>query len=385
MLTSKLMGAGGLVGGAAAAEAYWIALLGGTGLDYFYGVAVDSADNIICVGWTRSDGAGGYDGLIAKYNSSGTLQWDRTLGGGNSDYFYDVTVDSSDNIICAGITASYDGLIAKYNSSGTLQWDRTLGSSNIDYFYGVAVDSSDNIICVGSTRSDGAGSYDGLIAKYNSSGTLQWDRTLGDWGTEFFYGVAVDSSDNIICVGQTNSDGAGDYDGLIAKYNSSGTLQWDRTLGGGDTEYFQAIAVDSADNYVCAGHTRSDGAGVEDGLIAKYNSSGTLQWDRTLGGGNSDYFYGVTVDSSDNIICAGITSSDGAGEYDAMTFRIISDGTLTGTHGVFGYTEAVLTDAEAVLTDAEAVLTDAVAVLTDAEAVLTDAEAVLTAELIEVS
>ena len=437
MLTSKLMGAGGLVGGAAAAEAYWIALLGGTGLDYFYGVAVDSADNIICVGWTRSDGAGGYDGLIAKYNSSGTLQWDRTLGGGNSDYFYDVTVDSSDNIICAGITASYDGLIAKYNSSGTLQWDRTLGSSNIDYFYGVAVDSSDNIICVGYTNSDGAGGYDGLIAKYNSSGTLQWDRTLGayysdyfygvavdssdniicvgytnsdgaggydgliakynssgtlqwdrtlgDWGTEFFYGVAVDSSDNIICVGQTNSDGAGDYDGLIAKYNSSGTLQWDRTLGGGDTEYFQAIAVDSADNYVCAGHTRSDGAGVEDGLIAKYNSSGTLQWDRTLGGGNSDYFYGVTVDSSDNIICAGITSSDGAGEYDAMTFRIISDGTLTGTHGVFGYTEAVLTDAEAVLTDAEAVLTDAVAVLTDAEAVLTDAEAVLTAELIEVS
>ena len=286
MLTKKLMGAGGLVGGAAAAEAYWIALLGGTDYDLFYAVTVDSSDNIICAGYTGSDGAGGGDALIAKYNSSGTLQWDRTLGG---------------------------------------------------------------------------------------------------TGTDSFYGVAVDGSDNIICVGYTASDGAGGNDGFIAKYNSSGTLQWDRTLGGTSTEQFEGVTVDSSGNYICAGFIASDGAGVNDGFIAKYNSSGTLQWDRTLGGTSTDIFYGVAVDSSDNIICAGFTTSDGAGLYDAITFRIISDGTLTGTHGVFVYEDAVLTDAAAVLTDAEAVLTDAEAVLTDAEAVLTDAEAVLTAELIEVS
>ena len=440
MLTKKLMGAGGA--GGAAAEEYWIALLGGTGVEIFEGVTVDGAGDIICVGRTSSDGAGSYDGLIAKYNSSGTLQWDRTLGGTGYEAFFDVAVDGSDNIICVGQTTSDgagsadaliakynssgtlqwdrtlggtgaelfwgvrvdgsdniicagrinsdgagsdDGFIAKYNSSGTLQWDRTLGGTNYEYFYGVTVDSSDNYICAGTTTSDGAGGSDGFIAKYNSSGTLQWDRTLGGSGLDNFWVVAVDSADNIICVGQTRSDGAGAVDCLIAKYNSSGTLQWDRTLGGTGSEAFYGIAVDSSDNIICAGYTNSDGAGGGDGLIAKYNSSGTLQWDRTLGGTSGDEFLGATVDGSDNIICVGYTQSDGAGSLDAMTFRIISDGTLTGTYGAFVYEDAVLTDAEAVLTDAEAVLTDAAAVLTDAAAVLTDAEAVLTAVLIEVS
>ena len=436
MLTKKLMGAGGLVGGGAAAEAYWIALLGGAGYDIFFGVAVDSSDNIICVGWTGSDGAGSSDGLIAKYNSSGTLQWDRTLGGTGADVFYGVTVDSSDNIICAGYTTSdgagsNDCFIAKYNSSGTLQWDRTLGGTGFDRFEAVTVDSSDNYICVGYTNSDGAGNYDALIAKYNSSGTLQWDRTLGGTGSDYFDSVTVDSSDNIICAGMCISGSAGSFDGFIAKYNSSGTLQWDRRLGGGSLDYFYGVAVDSSDNIICAGKTQSDGAGNNDALIAKYNSSGTLQWDRTLGGTGTEYFNAIAVDSSDNYICAGGTQSDcfiakynssgtlqwdrtlgtsgqdyfesvtvdssdniicaglNTANYDAITFRIISDGTLTGTHGSyyggFVYAAAGMTDAGAVLTDAKAFLTDAEAVLTDAEAVLTDAEAVLTAELIEVS
>ena len=435
-----------VIANAPAAEAYWIALLGGGGYDIFYGVAVDSSDNIICVGWTGSDGAGSQDGLIAKYNSAGTLQWDRTLGGVTADYFYGVAVDGSDNIICVGNTTRpspsfrTDGLIAKYNSSGTLQWDRKLGGTDNEIFYGVAVDSADNIVCVGRAASDGAGNDDAFIAKYNSSGTLQWDRTLGGTQDDYFYGVAVDSADNIICVGQNqdnpiteqnaaliakyNSSGTLQWDrtlgisadtvevfwgvavdsndnivcaghahdddteqnaALIAKYNSSGTLQWDRTLGGTGTDYFHAVAVDGSDNIICAGKTQSDGAGGDDAFIAKYNSSGTLQWDRTLGGTGTDYFHAVAVDGSDNIVCAGYTASDGAGHFDAITFRIISDGTLTGTHGVFVYEDAVLTDTAVSMTDTAVSLTDAEAVLTDAAAVLTDAEAVLTAELIEVS
>ena len=59
----------------------WIALLGGTDIDSGRGVAVDSSDNIIVVGYNRLDGAGSLDALVAKYNSSGTLQWSKTLGG----------------------------------------------------------------------------------------------------------------------------------------------------------------------------------------------------------------------------------------------------------------------------------------------------------------
>ena len=355
----------------------WERLLGGTGSDQSQGVAIDSLDNIIVVANTNSDGAGGFDFLIAKYNSSGVLQWDRTLGGTGLEICNGVAVDSLDNIIGTGYTnsdgaGSYDLLVVKYSSSGVLQWDRTLGGTGDDFGYGVATDSLDNIILSGSTASDGAGGNDLLLAKYNSSGVLQWDRTLGGASSEGGNAVAVDSLDNIIVTGSTSSGGAGGADLLIAKYNSSGVLQWDRTLGGAGTEQGQGVAIDSLDNIIVTGPTGSDGAGGNDLLLAKYDPSGVLQWDRTLGGTGQDSGKKVAVDSLDNIIVTGQTTSDSAGGDDIFLAKLPSDGSLEGTYGPFTYADAVLTDAEAVLTDAEAVLTDAAAVLTDAVAVLTE-------------
>jgi len=369
----------------------WIALLGGTVTDIGTAVAIDSADNIIVTGRTNSDGAGGNDVLIAKYNSAGALQWDRTLGGTGTDAGNAVAIDSADNIIVVGYTNSdgagdLDLLIAKYNSAGALQWDRTLGGTGGDIGYAVAIDSADNIIVVGYTASSGPLSgIDFLIAKYNSAGSLQWDRRLGGTGTDIGTAVAIDSDDNIIVVGYTNSDGAGGNDVLIAKYNSAGALQWDRTLGGTGTDRGYAVAIDSADNIIVTGQTNSDGAGGYDFLIAKYNSAGSLQWDRTLGGTGTDAGTAVAIDSANNIIVTGRTTSDGAGVNDFLIAKLPPNGSRTGTYGSFTYEAAVLTDAPAVLTDALAVLTDAPAVLTDVVAVLTDAPAVLTEELIDIT
>ena len=133
------------------------------------------------------------------------------------------------------------------------------------------------------------------------------------------------------------------------------------------------------------GRTDSDGAGSADVLIAKYNSAGALQWGRTLGATGGEIGNAVAIDSADNIIVVGWTSSDGAGGDDVLIAKLPPDGSGTGTYGSFTYEAAVLTDAPAVLTDALAVLTDAPAVLTDAVAVLTDAPAVLTEELIDIT
>jgi len=368
----------------------WDRTLGGTGVDVGFGVAIDSADNIIVVGQTNSDGAGNEDVLIAKYNSAGALQWGQTLGGTKTDIGSAVAIDSADNIIVMGQTASdgagrLDLLIAKYNSAGALQWGRTLGGTGVDVGFGVAIDSANNIIVVGYTGSDGAGGTDVLIAKYNSAGALQWDRTLGGTGSDSVFAVAIDSADNIIVVGYTNSDGAGGEDVLIAKYDSAGVLQWGRTLGGTGTDQGFGVAIDSADNIIVVGYTGSDGAGGNDVLIAKYNSAGALQWDRTLGGTGDDRGRAVAIDSADNIIVVGYTYSDGAGGTDVLIAKLPPNGSRTGTYGSFTYEAAVLTDAPAVLTDALAVLSAVPAVLTAAVAVLTDAPAVLTEELIDIT
>ena len=66
---------------------------------------------------------------------------------------------------------------------------------------------------------------------------------------------------------------AGRDKALLAKFSSSGTVQWQKTLGGSydDDGYSVAVAPDGS-IYVC-GNTASAGAGVDDFLLAKITDS----------------------------------------------------------------------------------------------------------------
>jgi hypothetical protein len=72
---------------------------GGGREDSLSGIAVDSSGNIYCAGYTKSFGAGGYDALLLKYDSSGALQWARTWGGTNDDHLHAVVLDSDGNMM----------------------------------------------------------------------------------------------------------------------------------------------------------------------------------------------------------------------------------------------------------------------------------------------
>ena len=379
----------------------WIVTLGDSSPEYGESIAVDSSGNVYISGQTRP--VGDYDCFVAKYNSSGTLQWQRSLGGNSSDYGYSVAVDSSGNVYVTGITfsqgqGSADILIAKFNSSGTVQWKRLLGSSNADYGNGIAVDSSgnsyitgyaasatygqDDIITAkydtngniqwqrilggtgndggtaiavdssgnsyitGYTNGSGAGNYDMLLVKYNSSGTIQWQKTVGASNTDWGEGIALDSSGNIYLAGYTNAtSGAGSYDFVVSKLNSSGTVQWSRTLGGSSLDYGRAIAVDSSGNVYITGETASTGTGMYEGLIAKYNSSGVLQWQRILYGSQNEFLKGVGVDNSGNFYVGGRTASSGEGDQEFIIAKLPDDGSGTGTYGDFTYASSSMTDA----------------------------------------
>lgn len=295
-----------VAGAAGGGPAYWISEVQ---YGVYYNVAVDSSDNIIAVGWDRYN-----DFLVVKYNKFGTQQWATLLDGSGNDRAWDVAVDSSDNIIVVGQTSSdgaggTDCLVAKFNSSGVLQWDRTFGGTSTEYYRGVTIDGGDNIIATGITLSDGSGDYDCLTVKYEADGTLVWRRTLGGSSREFGENVCVDSLNNVYVAGRCDSDGAGGRDLFVAKYNSSGTLQWARTLGGTGNDQAQDITIDSSGDLVITGIQRD----VNDNYlwVVKYNTSGTFQWDKRLGASSSpnEQGYGLTTDSSDNIYAVGKTAS----------------------------------------------------------------------------
>ena len=243
---------------------------------------------------------------------------------------------------------SSDLLLMKYNSSGTRQWTKLLGiSSKYTYGYGLDVDSSGNIYATGSTdgnldNNTNAGSEDVFLTKYNTSGTKQWTKLFGSSSSEVGNKVALDGTGYVYITGYTEGilDGgsvSGDRDVFIAKYNTSGTQQWIKQLGDTNSEG-EDIVADSSGNVYVTGYTYGDfdgnkNLGNKDIIIVKYNSSGTKQWTKQYGTSAYDEGKGITLDSSGYLYITGHTSgglygNTNAGSYDIFLMKLDSSGTI---------------------------------------------------------
>ena len=424
-------------------DASWIVTFGGTGTDFAAGLDVDSSGNAYIVG-TRGNvgGSEGEEWFIAKYNSGGVIQWQRTLGGSNNDEAFGVAVDSSGNVYVCGRDSSSSGTytwntLVKYNSSGSLQWQKRLGNSWVDYGYALAIDSSGNVYSVGRQTNTTTGRFEAWVQKYDSDGNLDWQRKIaGSSGVSGFWGVAFDSNDNLYACGSTNSSGAGGSDIFLVKYNSSGGIQWQRTLGGSGTDTGADVAVDSSDNVYITGYTRSSlpsGTGSAAFFVAKYDTDGNDDWKRIIGSSAFDQSHGVSTDSSGNVYItgeiydgstswtAGIVKYDSSGtlqwqrglsngtthatkgkkikvmgdsfyisgsddknpsgtnyEPNALLAKFPTDGSLTGTYGSFTYAASSHTNGNGSLTSSNSSLNESASSATQSNAALTGANSSLT-------
>ena len=197
--------------------------------------------------------------------------------------------------------------------------------------------------------------------KYDSSGTLQWQKKLSRSGDVIFYALTVDSSNNVYGVGSVNFSGA---EFLIVKFDSSGNVLWQRRLGNTSFQtYAYSVTTDSSNNvYVAGSSTAFRSTEV---IIAKYDSSGTLQWQRRLGfSATPEAAYGIAIDSYGRVCVTGPSeaSNSGGGNNDIFTAVLPADGSLTGFINVgsfsASYEESTLTDQSLTLTETTTTLTN---------------------------
>ena len=317
--------------------------------DSAYGIAVDSSGNVYVCGQGLT-AANVNVQIVSKWNNTGTIQWQRTLNSAGAyktqtDTSYGIYVDSSANVYVCGQGADGSGnailSISKWDTSGTLQFQKKLVASSASVSgRGITLDSSGNIYVCGVYIGDV------FISKWDSTGTLQWQKYIVNAGGVAGAGglsIALDSSNNVYVAGY-GQNAAGNVVQFIVKYNNSGTFQWQRTLtptNSSPSAEANGIYVDSANYvYVCGSGTNASAANVQS--ISKWDSSGTIQWQRTLAASTpNDQALNIFVDTLGSMYVVGLLQLNiGIGAISIA--KLPTDGSRTGTYSnsAFGFTYA---------------------------------------------
>jgi hypothetical protein len=335
-----------------------LATYGGVSTDSFFGACNDSEGNLYVVGWTASEGTGYYEALIVKFDSSLNILARKIYGGsGGDDKFNNVNIDANDNIYAVGQTTS-EGValtscfVIKFNSSLNKLAGKVYGGSSNEYFLGVDTDSLGNVYAVGYTASEGSGS-DVVVIKFDSSLNKLAGKRYGGAQAEYAYGIALDSADNVYIAGYTITLGTSGS-ALIVKLDSSLALVLSKYYGGASGDIFNDIAIDSSDNIYVVGNTNSEGVGSStypNSLIVKFDTSLNIVARKYYGGSLADQFKQVKIAPNGNVIAVGFTTSVGlSGPYDG--FMTIFDGSLNvvsskvygGTSSEYSYLVSIAND-----------------------------------------
>ena len=294
--------------------------------------------------------------IIMKFDRMGNILWIRELSKDGlpndpstgftwrrDDIFYDLCLNPlTHEIYVAGSTTSMeqdgynwasprsnDCLVAKYNSSGTLQWQKFYGRDyyewgsgggswwyySEDNFQHCASLSDGRFAAAGGTANNGGpgvGSINNnvMLTVWNSDGTVSWTKWISiagsqnnnssNVGTTYTEGIDVDGNNNVYILVAT-----GGTDCHLIKFNSSGTVQWKKTWSS-NIGFVGCIAVTKNGDIFIGARTGSYGSYVPG--IMKLNSSGTVQWTKTYTGasiGNNHMF----VDQEENVWLRGTSDS----------------------------------------------------------------------------
>ncbi len=366
--------------------------------------------------WTLTRSGDDVNLFVAKYNKNGILQWTSkaatttnqfTIGFGiacndtdvyitgvfraTTDFFNGESGDPVTPAWSMTSIGSSDSFIAKYDLNGTLQWTTKIGSSSIDngrgivvtnssvYFTGIYVDDFDiynatnddpTTIIATITNSNPGSAINSLVVKYNTNGELQWvNKITGDFA--FNTTIALDTEENVYVIGQISDSNAtlydsktgtpgvtppGDWDpdvsrwdivygvseiAYLAKYNSSGILQWTAKADNveANSNAFTSVSTDSNNNvFVTLNFRLKQSTTLYDGKegdpdvsrwninstealgtasILKYSSDGILQWS-TLLDGTDVALDNCVIDNNDNILACGLYFKD-ANIYEVNT------------------------------------------------------------------
>jgi Beta-propeller repeat/Abnormal spindle-like microcephaly-assoc'd, ASPM-SPD-2-Hydin/HYDIN/CFA65/VesB-like, Ig-like domain len=258
-------------------------------------------------------GGGLYDAFVAKFDTiksgAASLVYSTLLGGSGDDEAWGVAIDSAGNVYVAGSTGSTnfptqnpyqasnhggnDVFVSEINPTETaLVFSTYFGGSGDESTRGIVVDSTGIYVAGSTTSTDfptlnpvqatNHGLSDMTLAKFDPTGSsLIYSTYYGGSSNEYCLALAVDANGraylggmtattNLSLVSPTQSTyGGSNFDGLVVAFDASGSqVLFSTYFGGNAFDEIQGIAVDTpGNNFYIAGETYSNNLRVTSGVV----------------------------------------------------------------------------------------------------------------------
>jgi hypothetical protein len=329
--------------------------------DYAYDIKQTNDGGFIFTGYVLSrfgdvsESHGQQEFWVVKTDSDGVIEWERTFGGSSYERAYSIQQTSDNGYIVAGVTASVDGDITEYfgyediwvlklDSTGNLEWQKSYGDDDNELIWEILQTTDGGYVMAGNSWINNSHS-DFIVKKIDPNGNLEWQNIFGydnNGSEDKAHSIKQTSDGGYIVAGYTivleNQLNTSDY--WIVKLNSLGVIEWDSRLGGTNVDDAWNVQQTTDGGYIITGYSYSNDGdvtgnhGMEDIWVVKLNTTGSIQWQKSLGGSTHDRSYSIIQNSDGDYIVSGYTDSiDGDitnnhGSYDGWLVKLDTNGNI---------------------------------------------------------
>ncbi|MCB0464230.1 MAG: T9SS type A sorting domain-containing protein [Aequorivita sp.] len=331
----------------------------------------------------KTEPSAGRDYWVVKLDVLGNIAWQNTIGGDYSDNIFSIKQTTDGGYILGGSSNSNisgektqdskgieDFWIVKLSNTGTVEWDKTVGGNNMDILQAIIQSSDGGYVVGGYSESEISGDKsenpigftDYWVVKLSATGEVEWENTIGGTGYESIYSIAETAEGGYILVGPSTSNISGDKsedalgtDYWIVKINLSGQVEWDRTFGGEGADSAYSIQTAANNSFYILGSSNSDicddktenSLGERDYWVLLINQFGNITWQNTIGGDNMDIGFPMLYENGSLLIgghsrsnISGDKTENSNGERDFWVIKInpvlgVNDNELTSSLSIY--------------------------------------------------
>ena len=283
------------------------------------------------------------------------IEWQKSLGGSEDDYVRLIEQTADEGYIIVGMSTSTDGdvtgnngfwdyWVVKLDASGSITWEKSLGGSTFDHGHSIQQTADGGYIVVGDSKSnDGNVTVNNdfnkiWIIKLDASGNIMWQSSFGGWSDDHGYSVQQTANGGFIIAGDSESNeddvsgNNGGRDCWIVRLDATGNIIWKKSLGGSGYDYATSIQQMTDAGYIVAGNSESlngdvtGNNGAIDYWIVKLDATGNTMWQKSLGGSGDDSAISIQQTTEGGYVVAGNSDSN--------------NGDITGNNGEFKMIDA---------------------------------------------